>query len=203
MAGWRYRVNDIDSCIAVADGRKLASYDICGVLNRLPCVFEEDLNRIIPPDRAYVASEMNAFLLSWLTDLRCPVLNRPTPLSLLGPYWHREKWIHTAARLGIPVAASRRRVVFPPAAPPENHQSGGITIVGRRCFGAPDAALAEQARLLADAAGVDFLTVQFSGSEPGSFFMGASLCPDVIVDDVADALVEYLRGRSSCEGMDV
>ncbi len=57
---------------------------------------------------AYVSAEMTAFLLSWLSGLDCPILNRPTPNCLSGPGWRQEQWIHLAARLGIPVDPVQR-----------------------------------------------------------------------------------------------
>ena len=46
---------------AVVAGRPLATRDICGVLTRLPWVVEQDLDFIVPADRAYVAAEMMAY----------------------------------------------------------------------------------------------------------------------------------------------
>jgi hypothetical protein len=50
---------------------------------------------------------MKAFLLSWLSQLNCLVLNRPTPLCLSGPSWRPEQWTYAAAQLGIPVQPLR------------------------------------------------------------------------------------------------
>jgi hypothetical protein len=195
-AGWRYRLGDVTTSKAVVDGRQLASRDICGVLTRMPWVVAPDLGHIQPADRTYVAAEMNAFLRFWLMELTCPMLNRPTPECLSGPYWQHEKWVNTAARLGIPVATARRYVAVSRIPAEEtNPRSDGstVTIVGQRHVGAVDPLLARQARLLADAAGVDLLAVRFSGAQAGCLFVGVDLWPDITHDDVADAVVEYFQ----------
>jgi hypothetical protein len=76
-----------------------------------------------------------------------------------------------------------------------NPRSDGstVTIVGQRHVGAVDPLLARQARLLADAAGVDLLAVRFSGAQAGCLFVGVDLWPDITHDDVADAVVEYFQ----------
>lgn len=196
-AGWRYRLGDVNTSEAVVDGRQLASRDICGVLTRMPRVAALDLGHILPADRTYVAAEMNAFLRFWLGELTCPMLNRPTPECLSGPSWQHEKWVNTAARLGIPVATARRSVgVSSTPAEETNPRADGstVTIVGQRHVGTVDPLLARQARLLADAAGVDLLAVTFSGPEAGCFFVGADLWPDITNNEVANAVVECFQG---------
>jgi hypothetical protein len=199
MAGWRHHVGDSDMSTAVVAGRPLATRDICGVLTRLPWVVEQDLDFLVPADRAYVAAEMMAFLRFWLWGLQCPILNRPRSNSLSGPCWRHEQWVHTAARLGIPITTTRRHVVFSRLQPSrENPPSDScrVTIVGQRYVGSIHQALAKQARSLADAAGVDLLDVHFSGPEPGSVFVRANPWPNIDSDDVADAILAYFEDGS-------
>jgi hypothetical protein len=165
------------------------------VITRLPCVVEQDLAHIVSAGRAYVAAEMNAFLMSWLTALKCPLLNRPTPPCLSGPYWRREKWLATAARLGIPITPIHRHATLSgELIPKPNSQPDGITvtIVGQKSIGAVSPLLARQARSLANMAGVDLLSVRFSGPTDGSFFVEANLWPDIAADDVAEAVFSYI-----------
>jgi hypothetical protein len=158
-------------------------------------VSEGDLAHITPHDRSYVAAEMTALLVSWLSGLKCPVLNRPTPLCLSGPNWGPEQWTHVAAQAGIRVRPVRRRVGPPGHVPPErlDRRPVSVTVVGNRCFGATTKTLAVRARRLADVAKVDLLAVRFSRPEEGSLFLGADPCPDVSTDEVADAILEHLR----------
>src|SRR5262245_2467532 len=117
--GWRDHVGRHAGATAGIDGRVVSTDDITGVLTRLAAVEERELTHIVPDDRAYVAQEMTAFLVSWLSGLSCPMLNRPTPGCLAGPPWRRERWIHEAARLHIPVIPVRRGVSPGLSAAPE------------------------------------------------------------------------------------
>lgn len=202
VIGWRYYPGDIQASRAMVAGCPLDARDIGAVITRLPWVSEHDLGHIVPADRAYVAAEMNAFLLSWLIELPCPVLNRPTPTCLSGPYWRQEKWVHIAAQLGIPVTLVHRQSALrttPPGLPELPMESVTVTIVGQRHCGFVDPTLVKQARWLADVAGVDVLSVQFSGSKPGSCFVSASLWPNIAADDVADTLLTYIqKGSARC-----
>lgn len=203
-AGWCYRLGHLESSTAIIGGCPLAVQDITGVVTRLPYVAEQDLSHIVSADRAYVAAEMNAFLMCWLTELTCPVLNRPTPQCLSGPYWHREQWVRAADRLGIPVTPVHQHVrISAPRTETASPQpdSVTVTVVGARHVGAVDPLLSKQARSLAAAAGVPLLAVRFSGPTPGSPFVDATFWPDIADGDVADAILAYLQGGSrSCGG---
>ena len=107
MKGWRH-VTGADENTAVIGGRMVAASEIDGVLTRLPAVLESELGSITAGDRAYVAAEMTAWLAAWLSDLPCPVLNRPSPVHLIGPAWSREQWLLAARRLGIPAVTVSR-----------------------------------------------------------------------------------------------
>src|SRR5436305_342717 len=106
--GWVFSPDVSDPWIGKVGDRAFDTSDLTGVLNCLSEVDEQELGHIVRQDRAYVASEMNAFLLSWQSQLSCPIINRPTPGCLCGPAWKMEKWILTAAALGIPVASMER-----------------------------------------------------------------------------------------------
>lgn len=193
VSGWRYYLGSSQPSTAVVGGREVSQGEIGGVLTRLPCVYEQELRHIVPADRSYVAAEMTSFLLSWLSGLACPVLNRPTPTCLSGPNWRSEQWIAAAAKLGIPVRPMRREITRGRAGAEEALEvpSITVTVVGDRSFGTVDEALTRQARRLADAASMDLLAVQFSCSEPDAYFVGANAWPDVTADDVADAVINY------------
>jgi hypothetical protein len=200
-AGWRQSLSVTDGSVAVVDGALVPQEDITGVLTRLPCVSAEELVHIAPQDRPYIAGEMTAFLLFWLSRLKCPVLNRPTPAWLSGRYWRRESWVRAATQAGIPVQPVHRRVVLPGSGPEESTGAlpATVTIVGERLFGQADQVLQSQARRLADLAGVDLLAVRFSGPEYGACFVSADVFPDLTEDRVAGAVLEYLQsGPARC-----
>jgi hypothetical protein len=197
--GWYYRVGDIETSMAVIGGQRIAARDLRGVVTRLSVVSEDDLEHIATPDRAYVAAEMQAFLLSWLTALRCPVLNRPAPACLAGPAWRPAQWTQAAARLGLPVTTVVEQASFArtrSARGTSRPQCITVTVVGQRIIGTVDPLLARQARALATAAGVDLLAVRFSSRASGATFVDAHLWPDIATAPIAMAVFDYLHNAA-------
>ncbi len=198
VRGWRQSLSGTSRCTAVVGGQRVAQDEISGVLTLLPCIMEQDLAEIRPQDRPYVATEMTAFLLYWLSrlSLRCPVLNRPTPMCLSGPYWRREKWTQVAAQAGIPVQPVRRLVAQPDSVAEEESTPNltVVTVIGKCVFGETDPGLRQHARYLADLAGVELLAVQFSSPEHDACFVSSSISPDLSDTRFADAVLEYLGG---------
>jgi hypothetical protein len=198
QAGWRHYLNAPADGVAIVGGRRVGVAEISGVLVRLPCVYEQDLPHIVPADRGYVAAEMTAFLASWLSTLPCPVLNRPTPTCLAGPFWRPEQWAFAAARLGIPISPVSC-LVAPGAASPNTRAPDvpkrTVTVVGDHCVGDEDELLRRQARSLASAAGVALLTVSFTCGAPAAHFVDANLWPR-LDDDLTEAIFAYLGGQT-------
>lgn len=199
--GWRHYVASRGEESAVVAGRRVAARDIRGVVSRLWGVGEQELPHIVPEDRAYVSTEMTAFLTSWLSSLACPVLNRPLPMSLAGPSWRREEWTHRAARLGIPVRPLRRRSVHgaPPAPDDRAENLKAVTVAaGRACPRASDETLKARALRLAESAGAGLLNVYFDGDDADARFVGADVWADVSAPEVADAILEHFKGGGAC-----
>lgn len=197
VAGWRHSLDGSLEDRAVVSGRLVASGEIAGVLTRWPAVFPQELSHIAPQEREYVAAEMTAFLRSWLTQLRCPVLNRPSAGSLIGPAWRPEQWVHAAARLGIPVRPVRRHVVFtsgaaPPVPVPAAHTT--VTVIGGRCFGEAHPTLVHHALRLGAATGVALLDVHFNGSGANAELLSADPFADLASEDTAKAVLDHLLG---------
>jgi hypothetical protein len=143
--GWAHHpVGNGDDVLSLDDG-SISARALRGVVTRIGAVGPQDLPHIVPEDRDYVAAEMSAFLLSFLYALRCPVVNRPTAISLMGPGWTHQRWRAAAIATGLRVT---------------DGQGTSVTVVGERCFGPP--ALAEPALALAHHAGVELLTSRFS-----------------------------------------
>jgi hypothetical protein len=199
ISGWRHYPCTIQQDTAVINKHKVAVSDITGVLTRRPCIFEEELSHIVPSDRAYVAAEMTAFLLSWLAGLTCPVLNQPTPTCLSGPGWRQEQWVGLAMHLGIPVYPFRRQARCKESCAvdaPIRHDT--VTLVGGRPCGKADPVLVEHTQGLAAAAGVDLLSVRFSRERREPRLLSADLWPDVSSAEVADALLECFQEAPIC-----
>jgi hypothetical protein len=195
VAGWVYHLADRSIATAVIGGRKVVLEEIRGVVTRLPWVTEHELVSIASADRAYVAAEMSAFLAFWLSELNCPVLNRPTPGSLNGPSWRREQWIFTAARVGMRVASVRHHFSLSSTATLHDQVAASttVTVVGDRCLGQADASLLERSRQLAEAANVELLGIQFSDGSPEATFLNATLYPGFDSIEVTDAMLRYFE----------
>ena len=195
VPGWRHYIGAAGTSVAVIGGREVALEEITGVVSCLPSVSELELLHIVPADRAYVAGEMTAFLLSWLSTLSCPVVNRPSPTCLSGPFWRPEQWAYLASRIGMRVQPVHRQVAFAEEPAPAVQESTTAIIVGERCLGKVDTAVMTEARRLARAANVEMLAVRVSGSGPDATFLGADPWPDLTSQETADAVLEYIEGK--------
>jgi hypothetical protein len=201
VAGWRHYLDSAGSSTAMIGGRAVETEKITAVLTRWPAIHEREITHVGPDDRSYVAAEMTAFLRSWLTQLKCPVVNRPTATTLFGPAWRPEQWVHVAASLGLRVRPVERRTGSDPD--PErasaHRPSRVVTVVGERYFGAVDPFLGQQARRLARAAGVDILAVHYDGPEQGAALLSADLMADLSTAEIADAVLANLLRDSSVQ----
>jgi hypothetical protein len=137
--GWAHDPEDpAASRLTLADGPDQVSKisypagKITAVLTALDAVWPADLPHVRSADRAFVAAEMTAFLRDWLATMDCPVLDRPTTLTLSGPAGERAAWSAAAAALGVPdrqatavprsrlqtVTVAAGRVIGPAPGPP-------------------------------------------------------------------------------------
>lgn len=207
LPGWRYMAGDLAAGHAVIEGRVIATREIRAVITRIPAVAEAELAHVHEEDRRYAVAEMQAFLLAWLMSLECPVLNRPSPSNLGGPWWSVAQWVQRARRLGLSARPVRQHAVYGPGAPSgtECRVDGNAIfadVVGDRAFLAggrePSAqldSLARAAIALARDAGVELLRVYFEhGSEQTPVFLEAGLWIDVAAENVAEALISRCRG---------
>ena len=164
--GWRYAAGKPDEARAVSQGKVIGAGDIGAVLCRISGVAPAELVEIRPVDRAYVAAEINAFLLAWLTQFRGPRFNAPTPWSLCGPAWHEAKWTRLAARAGWPVAPDGNAA-----------QSAQATVIAGQVFGDAGPELARHAARLAHACELAMLGVRFEHHGGAWRFAQADPCP--------------------------
>jgi len=133
-------------------------------------------------------------MVSWLTDLSCPVINRPSPTCLSGPSWRQLKWVQLAAEVGVEVT---RRLWQTPhdkahcrrSAPPQTIE---LTVVAGRCIDATDGSTAAAAERLAKAAGVSLVGLRFATDDSTPRFLGANLWPPLDNELVIDAVLHHL-----------
>jgi len=203
--GWRYVAGNPAAGFADIEGQVIATSAITAVVTRMPAVSEAELGHVHEEDRGYAAAEIQAFLLAWLSSLVCPVLNRPSPSNLGGPWWSLAQWVQRARRLDVAARPVTYRAVFETDGSPGNSRVDGssipVDVVGHRAFLAggrepadSEAALARAAVSLARDAGVELLRVYFErGSEQTPVFLEADLWIDIAADGVASAVAARCR----------
>jgi hypothetical protein len=197
VPGWRHYDASDGPATAVIGGRLIPLEEISGVVTCLPGISELELLHIIADDRAYVAAEMTAFLLAWLTALRCPVVNRPSPMSLTGPFWRREQWMSLAHRAGLRVVPVFRRVGLRRSTEPPLPPGVSVTVIGNRTIGRAHPDMLARVRSLAEAAGVDVLTVRLTDTGPDAAFISADPTPDLATDETADEILDYVEAAAT------
>jgi hypothetical protein len=178
--GWRLRCGrPAESTAALAQG-VLAGPDIAGIVSALAVVSPHELAHIADGDRDYVAQEMSAFLLAWMTELACPVIDRPTALSLAGCGRSPHEWAAIAHQHGLR------------ADPLWSGDTTGVTVVGGRPIGDDgDGPLASAAVTITAAAARLLVTLRFAAGARAPTVVGADARPEIGDDSVADALLDW------------
>lgn len=207
VAGWRHQLGRAQDDIAQIAGHRVAAAEIRGVVTRLPAVRIDELSQIVAADRTYVAQEMTAFLLSWLTKLRCPLVNPPTAMCLAGKGWRQEQWLSLAAKLGIPVVTLHRQVLWHDESDDAAATIGltnrapyaasmQVIVVGEHCFGATDGTVIDYSLRLSAASNSPLLELSFRVSDAA--LLSVNPWPDISGCTVADALLEHLKRGNPC-----
>jgi hypothetical protein len=179
--GWRLRCGRPSDARAAIGGREFRGEDVDAAVSMLPAVSVYDMPHVAERDREYVANEMSAFLLAWLTQLKCPVVDRPTPSSLSGCGRLPAHWVALARRAGVPGAATW---TDPPIE---------VTVVGGRAVDQGQvSALSAAAEAVVQEADRSLVTLQFAaGGEP--MLVGAAARPEAGSPVVAKALLGWLE----------
>jgi hypothetical protein len=168
-----------DSTLTLS-GRPQPISSIAGVLNLLPAVIPTEINFYAPEERAYQAAEFHALLLYLLAALPCPVINRPTTLSLNGPVFNALGWYHLASRAGIPLAplATEHDRLIPTfgSLDPDLIE---VAILGGRIVRASETRADTYLTALANEASVHYLAARFWRRQASDIrFVAANCVPD-------------------------
>lgn len=170
---------------AVIGGRTISNADIERVVIAMPAIGGLDLPDVVRADRDFVASEMTAFLRTWLTTLGAAVAVTPTPTSLAGPMGDFSFWRHAAAGAGLPICG--RPVGF------GSHVSTVVVPVVRGvALGRFPPAAEAYALALADAAGATVCTPRLSLTTAGARLAGVPFWWDAAP---RQTLARLLEGR--------
>jgi hypothetical protein len=159
VQGWAHDPDVPREDRLVVDGEICPARRLTAVITALDAVAPFDLPHVRAEDRCFVASEMTAFLRSWLQTLSCPVLDPPTALALSGAAGDRAVWSRAAAELAVP---DRQ------AAPVPVMRARAVTVIAGRVIGPAPGPAAATAVSLAQAAGVTAarLTLTDDAHEP-------------------------------------
>jgi hypothetical protein len=204
--GWTWQPEAPERASLVLDGEIVSIGSIKGAVSLLAGVGPSELPYVIESEREYVASEIMAFLLAWLSSLPCYVINRPTPLCLAGPRLHHEEWLREAARVGLAILPTTRRVVsFAERSPPEfgsppnsealvRPTAATVSVVAGRFVPTDnrpiEEAIASSVCRLASATHAGILTANFVDVGGELLFAGAAPFVDVSIDGIADAMLD-------------
>lgn len=186
---------DIWRSTITAGGRAIALGDVRGVVNLLPVVSPDELPCYAPEERAHQADECHALLTFVLAALPCPVVNRPTPGSLSGPFANPIGWFHLAASLGIPVSSVTvdSRAFRNPFTPGSRCGLLRVVSLGRRIVDASHTVADDYTATLAARAGVEHLCAWYESSAAGIRFRDARGTPDIGDPTTRAALARFSR----------
>ncbi len=188
--GWEHRVGTegTRTSILLPGGQRLESHSAKGVLNRIPYLPVELFEGGRQEDRQYAQQEFTALLMSALSGLTCPVLNRPTAQGSGGSWRHRSEWIMFAARAGLATLPYRQRAGRPEMLAPRAAHT--VFVAGGRAAGARAAAETREACVrLSEMARTALLGVEFTEDWT---FANATPQPDLRLG--GDAVLDLLRG---------
>ena len=178
--------------LELRSGVTLRASELRGVLNRVLRIPAPDALR--PIDRDYVAEELTAAVSACLAALPCPVLNRPTPTLLCGPWRPAAHWRWLAARAGLP-AMPWRLASWDEPDPPAPAERRHVVVVGGEVAGPVPDRLDEGCVALARAGEAELLGVTFGRDESGDWRVeDATPLPDLRFGSAAciDALSRAL-----------
>lgn len=200
LTRWQQRLGSAEVVeLELADGRRLRSGAISGVLNRM-LQAPGSLMLRASPDANYAMSEMSAFSASWVRKLSACIVNEPTPQGLCGRWRSTLAWRSLALSAGLPIERLELDSSSPQEEPPTSTLSGSrnILAIGGDAFGANlgleiRAAIKTFARL----ADTPLLGLRFSGSRADGVdwrFLDATPYPDLSTagDDAVRALAKLL-----------
>lgn len=188
MAAWEHRVGSGGSAVSLEldNGYGFSDHTLRGVLNRLMGPPQAILPQVTPADREYALQELNAFYLSWLNSLSCPVLNPATPQGLAGRWYHASELVMLAHQAGLTTPTYRQSATDPleagyqPLAPAQATVARVVVLEGE-VFGAelPEA-LREKCGALAQLCRTPLLGIDFYQSAESQWtFSHATPVPDL------------------------
>lgn len=191
--GWEIAATNFADSRLIAGGNKIKVTEVKGVINLLPVVMPYELFKIVPEDRKYVASELNAFLFYFLTKFQCPFLNRPSAYNLTGPLVRQEEWIKECSKVSLPVynTQSSEHVKF--CSLTEGDRLKSVSYLNNTVFGNEAAGFCSRVTALANNTGHNYFTIHFKEKNNHLFFHSVSTYPDFNDEQTLLMLEQYFK----------
>jgi hypothetical protein len=189
--GWRIEVGRTQQGTLVADGEPIAVECVNGVLNRLALVDERELVSIELSERRYVAAELTAFMFYVLSQLRCPMINRPTVSNLAGCDWRMDEWVYRGREKGIPFAPHSARCPSSLRSGPDLRRT---VILAEAVALSNDDRYAQHMIELVCRAGLMYADLCYSIHDGRCALHSVSLIPDLSNPEIATSIHQFFQG---------
>lgn len=187
MPGWAHDPESPREDRLVVGGEDYGVGRLTAVITVLDAVEPFDLPHVRTEDRDFVASEMTAFLRSWLQTLDCPVLDPPTALALSGAASDRAVWSKATAALAV---ADWQAIHVP------RMRTHAVTVVAGKVIGPAPEPAATTALSLTQAAGVTAARLTLTDDTHDPALCGATPWWYAPGQPALRALLAYARGLS-------
>lgn len=187
VPGWAHDPESPREDRLVVGGEDYGVGRLTAVITVLDAVEPFDLPHVRTEDREFVASEMTAFLRSWLQTLDCPVLDPPTTLALSGAASNRAVWSKATAALAV---ADRQAIPVP------RMPTHAVTVVAGKVIGPAPEPAATTALSLAQAANVTAARLTLTNDTHDPALCDATPWWHAPSRPALRALLAYARGLS-------
>ena len=186
---WSHRlgVEPATAQLTLSKKKIVASSEVQGVINRLfrlPSWYPR--NGVSSQDWQYGRDELAAFLLSWLSCLPGPMLNRPTPQGLSGRERHPAEWFALASQAGLSITRllhSTGRGIDLKILPKELRTAPQVSVlvIGTDVIGAPEPYLVEPLQQMGAVSDTAIIGVNliYSTTSRRWLFFSATTRPDL------------------------
>jgi len=189
------RVDNFRASEITIGGVRISAADISGVVTSVGYFLPQEFYYIEPADRDYVCSEVRAFFIYFLSELRCRKLNPPAPKTLSGLGLHRIEWMKAAYAGGIPVWPSRLKNGELVKGDEQPLRRVRATIIGETIIedGTPEH-VREYVGTLSRMFAMPYLCADFASPREGEYFLAELWSvPDITVAANREAVVRFMR----------
>ena len=184
-----------------AAGRVVSASDVRCIINLLPVVFPDELFFYPSEERDYQAAEFHALLTFFLSGFTCPVINRPTSMSLTGACSSPIGWYHLARKHGIPVVEVQVNSdeFVNPFGRDREQDALHVTYLHGEILSGVEPILENYTRMLAEAAQLEYVRATFVRRGVGFQLSSANTVPALRDPRTRTALIDLLTAIGAAE----